>query len=56
MCTVCIPSAHGGRKRVSEPLEPELQMMVSLDPLDEHPVSALNPELTFQPNPLQAYS
>lgn len=29
ICVLCVCSAHGGRKRVSEPLELELQVFVS---------------------------
>lgn len=29
VCTMCVSDAHRGHKRVSEPLELELQMVVS---------------------------
>lgn len=29
MCTTCVPGAWGGQERVSEPIEPELQIDVS---------------------------
>jgi hypothetical protein len=29
LCTVCVPGAHGSQRRVSDPLELELQFVVS---------------------------
>lgn len=39
-CTPCIPGAHEGQKRVTEPLELELQTAVShhMGPLDGQPM------------------
>ena len=54
MCTACMPSAYGDQMKVSNPLELELQMVMSYGVrLGAEPESStremLSVELSFQP-------